>query len=159
MVLYSVGTGSRTKGVRVLHYLYRWPQWKKKLPKIMKILIHGGGRMGAHSTNYFNFTLIFLIFFSIFYTPPKKSGWAPPPPNATSLWWRAQRFIIFLQGLKIAKKKEQLINYKDSHFFSIYILKTIHRLMTGPFLNRRKYTQRQSIYGDFWLMHLFPVKR
>lgn len=36
----------------------------------MKILIRGGGGMGAHSTNYFNFTLIFLIFISIFYTPP-----------------------------------------------------------------------------------------
>lgn len=106
----------------------------------MKILILGGGGMGAHSTNYFNFTLIFLIFISIFYTPPKKKcGWGavdnstliqfftlkfkknlkvpPPPQNATSLWWRARRFIIFLQGLKLAEKKEQLINYKDSHFF------------------------------------------
>lgn len=67
--------------------------------------------------------------------------------------------LFFLQGLKLAKKTEQLINYKDSHFFSIYILKTIHRLMTGPFLNRRKYTQRQSFYGDIWSMHLFPIKR
>lgn len=25
--------------------------------------------------------------------------------------------LYFLQGLKLAKKKEQLINYKDSHFF------------------------------------------
>lgn len=41
----------------------------------MKILIRGGGGMGAHSTNYFNFTLIFLIFISIFYTPPKKKMW------------------------------------------------------------------------------------
>lgn len=27
--LYSVGTGRRTKGVRVLHYLYGSPQWKQ----------------------------------------------------------------------------------------------------------------------------------
>lgn len=39
----------------------------------MRILIRGGGGMGAHSTNYFNFTLIFLIFISIFYTPPQKN--------------------------------------------------------------------------------------
>lgn len=30
--------------------------------------------------------------------------------------------------------------------------------MTGPFLNRRKYTQRQSIYGDFWLGYRFLLQ-
>lgn len=91
---------------------------------------------------------LFSLYSFRFFTPPPQKKWVPPPQMLRPCGGELDGLLFFLQGLKLAKKKEQLINYKDSHFFSIYILKTIHRLMTGPFLNRRKYTQRQSFYGD-----------
>lgn len=126
----GVGGRGRTLPITSILHLFSLYSFRFFTPPQKKV---GGG--GQLHTQFF--TLKF-----------KKNLKVPRPPMLRPCGGELDGLLFFLQGLKPAKKKEQLINYKDSHFFSIYILKTIHRLMTGPFLNRRKYTQRQSFYGD-----------